>query len=166
MPFLKASHLPLLCALRFSRAEQSLARSCQSLSWGCPREAGKELKEQWMSDVVCKVKSKWPRKKWESINGNKYKSARKNNKLSKDDFFDCEFPTGISTSSTAISHAWSARMALSQLLEPKFRNPDQCYSKESKLTLRLSILFVFQLPPFTREKKWCLSWVQEFDSHT
>lgn len=69
---------------------------------------------------------------------------------------------GISTSSTAISHAWSARMVLSQLLEPKFRNPDQCYSKESKLTLSLSILFIFQLPPFTREKKWCLSWVQEF----
>lgn len=59
----------------------------------------------------------------------------------------------VSTSFTTMSHKWSARMVLSQVLSPKFRNPDQCYSKESKLTLRLSIALLFQPPPFTRKKK-------------
>lgn len=52
----------------YSRTEQSLACRCQGWIWTCP-EIGKELKEQWSSDVVCKVKNKWPRKKGESING-------------------------------------------------------------------------------------------------
>lgn len=102
--FSKASHFSLLCALPFSRAEQSLACSCQGWSWGCLREAGEELKEQWLSGVVYEGKSKWLRKKWESVNGNKHKSARKNNKLSKDAFLIVN--AGISTSFTAISHEW------------------------------------------------------------
>lgn len=43
-----------------------------------------------MSGAVHEGKSQWPRKKGGSVNGSKCKSARKNNKLSKDDFFDCE----------------------------------------------------------------------------
>lgn len=82
-------HIFLSCA-HYSLADlSSLAWKCQGWSWGCPKEVGKELKEQWMSDIVWKVKSKWPRKKWKSINWNKCKLARKN-KLSKDDFFGCE----------------------------------------------------------------------------
>lgn len=57
-----------------------------------------------MSGVVCEGKSQWLRKKGESINGSKCKSARKNNKLLKDDFLIVN--AGISTSFTAISHEW------------------------------------------------------------
>lgn len=57
----------------------------------------------------------------------------------------------VSTSFTTMSYKWSARMVLSQVLVPKFRNPDQCYSKEIKFTLRLSIAFIF--PAFHKGKK-------------
>lgn len=127
--------------------EQILACRCQGWSWGCPREVEKELKEQWMSDVVCKVKSKWPRKKWESINGKVQVNKEEQERMT---FLVVD--ASVSTSFTRMSHKWSIRMVLSQVLPPKFRNPDQCYSKGSKLTLRISIAFIFQPSPFTREK--------------
>lgn len=40
----------------------------------------------------------------------------------------------------------------------------QCYGEESKITLGLSIVFISQPPPFTREENRCLTWVQESDS--
>lgn len=53
--------------------------------------------------------------------------------------------TVVSTSFTTMSNKWSAKMVFSQVLAPKFRNPDNlCYSKESKLTPRLSIAFIFK----------------------
>lgn len=96
--------MSLSCAHYPLAEPSSLACSCQGWSWGCLREAGEQLKEQWMSGVVCEGKSKWLGKKWESINGNKHKPARKNNKLSKDVFLIVN--AGISTSLTAISYEW------------------------------------------------------------
>lgn len=112
-----------------------------------------------MSDVVCKEKAS-DQGRNEKASMGKCKSTRKN-KLERMIFLVVD--AGVSTSFTRMSHKWSVRMVLSQVLPPKFRNPDQCYSKGSKLILRISIAFIFQPSPFTREKNGvCL----EFKSST
>lgn len=57
------------------------------------------------------------------------KSARKNNKLSKDSFLIVN--AGISSRFTVITHKWQVGMVSSQLLAHKLRIPTQHYGEKA-----------------------------------
>lgn len=128
-------------------AESSMQVS--GLKLGLPKRGWKAT--EGAVDVRCSLwskKSKWTRKKWESING-----TVQVNKIEQ----GCQrmifliMDAGVSTSFSTMSHKWSPKTVFSLVLASKFRNPDNlCYSKESKLTLRHCVHI--QAPPFTGKK--------------